>query len=33
MDAVEKVLEEGAKLGVSLQLSITGMPNPGDCTS
>lgn len=30
MDAVEKVLEEGAKLGVSLQLSITGMPNPGD---
>lgn len=30
MDAVEKVLEEGVKLGVSLQLSITGMPNPGD---
>jgi len=25
MDAVEKVLEEGAKLGLSLHLSVTGL--------
>lgn len=30
MDAVEKVLEEGAKLGLSLPLSITGMSGLGD---
>lgn len=30
MDAVEKVLEEGAKLGLSLHLSVTGMPSLGD---
>ena len=30
MDAVEKVLEERAKLGLSLPLSVTGMASLGD---